>query len=114
MKGLITRTVKEYTVKASKLVKEGNNWKEIPLEPYTTCDANETYERFLKKYYKIKDNEKLLLERTEKRKLVGMPLEFFLANCSDIVDGKLSVNGKTETAGTDRAEIEELKIVKLD
>lgn len=99
MKGLITRTVKEYTVKASKLVKEGNNWKEIPLEPYTTCDANETYERFLKKYYKIKDNEKLLLERTEKGKLVGMPLEFFLANCSDIVEGKLVVNKeKTSTA----------------
>lgn len=112
MKGLITRTVKEYTVKASKLVKEGNNWKEIPLEPYTTFDANETYERFLKKYYSIKPNEKLLLERSEKGKLVGMPLEFFLANCSDIVDGKLVVN--KEKTGTATSEIEELKRVKLD
>ena len=109
MKGLITRTVKEYTVKASKLVKNGDKWEEIPLQPYKTCDANETYERFLKKYYKIKENEKLLLERTEKGKLVGMPLKFFLANCSDIVDGKLLVNGKTETTATDTTEIKEVK-----
>ena len=97
MKGLITRTVKEYTVKASKLVKNGGKWEEIPLQPYNTCDANETYERFLKRHYQIKDNEKLVLERTEKAKLVGMSLEFFLANCSDIVDGKLVVN-KEKTA----------------
>lgn len=114
MKGLITRTVKEYTVKCSKLVKEGGKWNEIKLPDYVTSQPSETYERFLKKHHGIKDDEKLLIERTEKGKLIGMPLEFFIAHASDVVDGKLSVNEKTETTATETSEIEELKIVKLD
>ena len=109
MKGLITRTVKEYTVKCSKLVKEGEKWKEIKLPDYVTSEPSETYERFLKKHYEIKDNEKLLTERTEKGKLIGMSLEFFIAHATEIVDGKLVVNEKTETSATDTSEIKEVK-----
>ena len=96
MKGLITRTVKEYTITASKLVKDGENWKEIELPEFKTCEASETYERFLNKHYGVKEGEKLVFSRTETGKLIGMPLDYFIDHAYDIVDGKLVMDKENE------------------
>ena len=96
MKGLITRNVKEYTITASKLVKEGENWKEIELPEFKTCDASETYERFLIKHYDIKECEKLVFSRSAIGKLIGMPLDYFIEHACNIVDGKLVMDQESE------------------
>lgn len=95
MENIITRTFNHYTVKCSKLKKnEQGEWIEIPLPDYETNNVNETYERFLKKYFKyeLKEGEKLVInDRITEGKTMGMSVDTFLKYALPVKDRKLVI-----------------------